>query len=110
MDQPRTAILNKADRHFFNDVSYGRQPKFRFQQQDDKWVKFNWKGKTDEDIGKLLIPAYPFEVSWQKFQTILEKMKDGDTEPGVFPVLDAMEDAFKEVVVDLKETYQLNNE
>lgn len=62
MDQPRTAILNQAGRHFFNDASYGRQPRFRFQQQGDKWVKFNWKGKTDEDIGKLLIPAYPLEV------------------------------------------------
>ncbi|VTT76187.1 unnamed protein product, partial [Fusarium fujikuroi] len=48
--------------------------------------------------------------SWQKCQTILEKIRDGDAEPDVLPVLDAMEEALQEVVVDPKEIYQLNNE
>ncbi|KAF5719915.1 hypothetical protein FMUND_4471 [Fusarium mundagurra] len=102
MDQPRTAILDEAGKHFFNEVSYGRQPRFRFQQWNDKWIEFDWKGRTDEKISELLTPASPLESC--------KAVKEGDAEPDVFSVLDAMKNAFKEAVNDLKEISSLNDE
>ncbi|KAF5989748.1 hypothetical protein FBULB1_593 [Fusarium bulbicola] len=48
--------------------------------------------------------------AWGKCLATLETVRDGDTEPGVFPVLDAMEDAFQEVVTDLREISMLTDE
>ncbi|KAF5610631.1 uncharacterized protein FSUBG_2892 [Fusarium subglutinans] len=49
--------------------------------------------------------------AWGKCLATLEAVKDdGDAEPGVFPVLDAMEDAFQEVVTDLREISSLSDE
>ncbi|RKK34336.1 hypothetical protein BFJ67_g13833 [Fusarium oxysporum f. sp. cepae] len=48
--------------------------------------------------------------AWQKCQTKLEELRDEQAEPGVFPVLDAVENAFREVVVDLKDVSELKND
>ncbi|KAF5253824.1 hypothetical protein FANTH_1285 [Fusarium anthophilum] len=48
--------------------------------------------------------------AWGKCLATLETVRDGDTEPGVFPVLDAMEDAFQEVVTDLRDISMLTDE
>ncbi|KAF5681541.1 hypothetical protein FCIRC_5511 [Fusarium circinatum] len=49
--------------------------------------------------------------AWGKCLATLEAVEDdGDAEPGVFPVLDAMEEAFQEVVTDLREISSLSDE
>ncbi|EXA34910.1 hypothetical protein FOQG_13296 [Fusarium oxysporum f. sp. raphani 54005] len=48
--------------------------------------------------------------AWQKCQTKLEELRDEQAEPGVFPVLDAVENAFREAVVDLKDVSELKND
>ncbi|KAH7147924.1 hypothetical protein DER46DRAFT_639502 [Fusarium sp. MPI-SDFR-AT-0072] len=48
--------------------------------------------------------------AWQKCQTKLEELRDKQAEPGLFPVLDAVENAFREVVIDLKDVSELKND
>ncbi|KAF5586463.1 mRNA 3 end-processing YTH1 [Fusarium pseudocircinatum] len=48
--------------------------------------------------------------AWEKCLTTLETVKEEEAELDVFPVLDVMEDAFQEVITDLKEITNLNNE
>ncbi|CZR45645.1 uncharacterized protein FPRO_15179 [Fusarium proliferatum ET1] len=64
-----------------------------------------------EDIVNLLRNRGHFtHEAWGRCLATLETVEEGDAEPGIFPVLDAMEDAFQEVVTDLKEISRLSDE
>ena len=64
-----------------------------------------------EDIVNLLRNRGHFtHEAWGRCLATLETVGEGDAEPGIFPVLDAMEDAFQEVVTDLKEISRLSDE
>ncbi|KAI1013670.1 hypothetical protein LB503_010700 [Fusarium chuoi] len=77
-----------------------------------------------EDRPDLELPASQFEgivnllrnrghsthEAWARCLATLEAVEEGDAEPGIFPVLDAIEDAFREVVTDLKEISRLSDE
>ncbi|KAF5227024.1 hypothetical protein FANTH_14900 [Fusarium anthophilum] len=47
----------KAGKHFFHEIHHGRQPRFRFQEENEKWIEFDWKEKTEEQIADLLTPV-----------------------------------------------------
>lgn len=77
-----------------------------------------------EDRPDLELPASQFEgivnllrnrghsthEAWARCLATLEAVEEADAEPGIFPVLDAIEDAFREVVTDLKEISRLSDE